>query len=83
MIKHIVMWKFKPGTEEQMNLFLTKLRALQGVIPQLLKSEVAVNVLPGNYDADVVDEIIGVTDADALAAAIASRNRRLMAGYGS
>ena len=65
MIKHIVMWKFKPGTEEQRNLFLTKLRALQGVIPQLLKSEVAVNVLPGNYDAVLVSEFASLEDLEA------------------
>ena len=26
MIKHIVMWKFKPGTEEQMNKVIEALR---------------------------------------------------------
>lgn len=28
MIKHIVMWKFKPGKEAEMNEFLDGLRAL-------------------------------------------------------
>lgn len=41
MIRHIVMWKFREGTEEKANEFLTKLAALDGVIPQLKKSEVA------------------------------------------
>ena len=40
MIRHIVMWKFREGTEEKANEFLTKLAALDGVIPQLKKSEV-------------------------------------------
>ena len=44
MIRHIVMWKFREGTEEKANEFLTKLAALDGVIPQLKKSEVARNV---------------------------------------
>ena len=56
MIRHIVMWKFCPGTEEEQEQFLTGLAALQGVIPQLLKSEVARNVGEGNYDAVLVSE---------------------------
>ena len=42
MIRHIVMWKFRPGTEAEQARFLDGLRGLQGVIPQLLRSEVAV-----------------------------------------
>ena len=56
MIRHIVMWKFRPGTEREQQEFLTGLRNLQGVIPQLLRSEVAVNVGEGNYDAVLVSE---------------------------
>ena len=56
MIRHIVMWKFRPGTEEEQEQFLTGLAALQGVIPQLLKSEVARNVGEGNYAAVLVSE---------------------------
>ena len=44
MIRHIVMWKFRPGTEAEREKFLNGLRALQGVVPQMLSSEVAVNV---------------------------------------
>lgn len=56
MIRHIVMWKFRPGTEEAQRRFLRELHGLQGVIPQLLRSEVAVNVGEGNYDAVLVSE---------------------------
>ena len=35
MIRHVVMWKFRPGTEEQAQEFLEKLSALYGVIPQI------------------------------------------------
>ena len=56
MIRHIVMWKFRPGTEAEQATFLEGLRDLQGDIPQLLKSEVAVNVGQGNYDAVLVSE---------------------------
>ena len=44
MIRHIVMWKFREGTGEKANEFLTKLAALDGVIPQLKKSEVEPNL---------------------------------------
>jgi len=56
MIRHIVMWKFRPGTEEQQEQFLSGLAALQGVIPQLLKSEVRRDVGEGNYDAVLLSE---------------------------
>ena len=64
MIRHIVMWKFRPGTEWEQQEFLTGLKGLQGVIPQLLRSEVAVNVLPGNYDAVLVAEFATLEDLD-------------------
>ena len=56
MIRHIVMWKFRPDTQAEQAQFLDGLRGLQGVIPQLLRSEVAVNVGEGNYDAVLVSE---------------------------
>ena len=56
MIRHIVMWKFRPGTEKEQAQFLEGLKQLQGVIPQLLKSEVAVNVGADNYDVVLVSE---------------------------
>lgn len=56
MIRHIVMWKFRSGTEAEQKQFLDGLRGLQGVVPQLLRSEVAVNVGPDNYDAVLVSE---------------------------
>ena len=52
MIRHIVMWKFREGTEEKADEFLTKLAALDGVIPQLKKCEVARNIGEGNYKVD-------------------------------
>ena len=56
MIRHIVMWKFRPGTQAEQQQFLDGLWSLQGVIPQLLRSEVAVNVGEGNDDAVLVSE---------------------------
>lgn len=65
MIRHIVMWKFRPGTEGAQEEFLSGLRALQGVIPQLLRSEVARNVGAGNYDAVLVSEFNSLEDLEA------------------
>ena len=65
MIRHIVMWKFRPGTEAEQAKFLEGLRSLQGVVPQLKRSEVAVNVGEGNYDAVLVSEFDSLEDLDA------------------
>ncbi len=65
MIRHIVMWKFRPGTEAEQERFLNGLRSLQGVIPQLLRSEVARNVGLGNYDAVLVSEFNNLEDLEA------------------
>ena len=54
MIKHVVMWKFKSGTEKEMNEFIAGLRSLYGVIPQIRSQEVGVNCLEGNYDAVLI-----------------------------
>ncbi|MCI2058250.1 MAG: Dabb family protein [Oscillibacter sp.] len=64
MIRHIVMWKFRPGTETEQERFLSGLRALQGVIPQILRSEVSVNTGTGNYDAVLVAEFESPADLE-------------------
>lgn len=43
MIKHVVMWKFKSGTNEQMNKFLQALKDLDGKIDVLRSMEIGVN----------------------------------------
>ena len=68
MIKHIVMWKFKPGTEKEMNEFLEGLRGLYGVIPQIREQEVGVNRGPGNYDAVLVSVFASMEDLEAYKA---------------
>ncbi|MEG1918325.1 MAG: Dabb family protein, partial [Oscillospiraceae bacterium] len=55
MIRHIVLWKFRAGEEERVQRFLDGLRNLQGTVPELLHSEVAVSI-GGNYDASLVAE---------------------------
>lgn len=64
MIRHIVMWKFRPGTEAEQSQFFEGLRGLQGVIPQLLRCEVAVNVGKNNYDAVLVSEFASLEDLE-------------------
>lgn len=58
MIKHIVMWKFKEGEQENMMLFRERLLALKGQIPEIRSMEVGINVNPSerSYDAVLVSE---------------------------
>ena len=56
MIRHIVMWKFREGTEARQQEFLTRLAALDGVIPEIKYCEVARAVGDDNYDAVLVSE---------------------------
>ena len=65
MIRHIVMWKFRPGTEAGQEQFLEGLRGLQGVIPQLRSSQVARSVGADNYDAVLVSEFDSLEDLEA------------------
>ena len=65
MIRHIVMWKFRPGTETEQEQFLDGLRGLQGVIPQLRASQVARSVGADNYDAVLVSEFDSLEDLEA------------------
>ena len=68
MFRHIVMWKFKPGTEKEMHEFLDGLRGLYGVIPQIKEQEVGVNRGPGNYDAVLVSVFASMEDLEAYKA---------------
>lgn len=62
MIRHIVMWKFREGTEKEQAQFLEGLQGLYGVIPQLKECEVAKNIGAGNYDAVLVSEFDSMDD---------------------
>lgn len=64
MIRHIAMWKFRPGTEAEQERFLEGLRGLQGVIPQLRASQVARSVGADNYDAVLVSEFDSLEDLE-------------------
>ena len=66
MIRHIVMWKFKSGTEKEMMEFIEKLRGLYGVIPQIKEQEVGVDCAGGgNYSAVLVSDFDSLEDLDA------------------
>ena len=62
MIRHIVMWKFREGTEREQEQFLTGLRGLFGVIPQLRRCEVKRCIGKDNYDAVLVSEFASMED---------------------
>ncbi len=58
MIKHIVMWKFKEGEQENMMIFRDRLLSLRGKIPEIRSMEVGINVNPSDrsFDAVLVSE---------------------------
>lgn len=64
MIKHIVMWKFKDGEEENMMKFRERLLALKGQIPEIKAMEVGINVNPSerSFDAVLVSEFDNLED---------------------
>ena len=64
MIRHVIMWQFREGTEQEMHRFLDGLRALDGQIPEILKMEVGVNQKPGNSHHAVL--IADFADWDSL-----------------
>ena len=68
MIRHIVLWKFRPGTEAEQGEFLSGLAALQGVIPQLKRSQVRRSVGEGNYDAALIADFDSLEDVAAYKA---------------
>lgn len=54
MIKHIVMWKFKPGTEKSVDDFLDGLSALNGQIQSLKSMEIGKGVGASDFDAVLI-----------------------------
>ncbi len=55
MVRHVVMWRFKDGTREEMERFLAGLRGLKGQIPEIVEQEIGVDRgAEGNYDAVLI-----------------------------
>lgn len=64
MVRHVIMWKFRPGEETRMQEFLNRLQALDGVIPEILHMQIGVNCKDGNnFDACLIADF---ADFDAL-----------------
>ncbi len=40
MVTHVVLWKFKPGTEADQERFLSGLKGLLGVVPEIKTQEI-------------------------------------------
>lgn len=64
MVQHIVMWKFQEGADP--TEFLTKLAALDGVIPQIRSMKVRRTLTAGTgYDAVLISEFDTLADVEA------------------
>ena len=65
MIKHIVMWKFKDGEEENTKKFLEGLNSLKNIIPEIKYMETGININPKNdYDAILISEFETMEDLE-------------------
>ena len=62
MIRHIVRWKFREGTEAEQEQFLAGLQGLFGVIPQLRRCEVRRCIGSDNYDAVLVSDFASMEE---------------------
>lgn len=68
MIKHIVMWKFKEGTEAQRDKFLEGLNGLVGQIEVIRSLQTGVNVNPKEkFDATLICEFDNMDDLNSYA----------------
>ena len=64
MLRHVILWKFKDECKEEGREFLRRLKALEGVIPEILSMQVAENSgVADNYDACLISDF---ADFDAL-----------------
>ena len=63
MIRHIVMWKFREGEEENREKFLSGLQALDGVVPEIRHMEIHRSCKSGNtYDACLIADFDDLAD---------------------
>lgn len=55
MVTHVVLWKFKPGTEKEQERFLTGLKGLFGVIPEIRTQKVRRSIAENSeFDAILI-----------------------------
>lgn len=65
MIRHIVMWKFRAGTEAQAEEFLTGLAALEGRIDCIRAMTVRKSAVEGSaYDAVLIADFDSLADVE-------------------
>ena len=63
MIRHIVMWKFREGTQAQADEFLRALAALDGAIPCIRAMQVLRSAEAGSaYDAVLISDLDTLED---------------------
>lgn len=63
MIRHIVMWKFREGTQAQAEEFLSGLAALRDVIPCIRAMQVLKSAEAGSaYDAVLISDFDSMED---------------------
>lgn len=63
MIRHIVMWKFREGTQAQAEEFLTRLAALEGQIPRIRAMSVRRSAVENSaFDAVLVADFDSLQD---------------------
>ena len=66
MIKHIVMWKFKKGHEQEMKQFLSELLQLKDKIDTIRSMQVGINVNKNSeFDAVLISEFDNFDDLKA------------------
>ena len=66
MIKHIVMWKFKKGYEQEMKQFLSDLLQLKDKIDTIRSMQVGINVNKNSeFDAVLISEFDNFDDLKA------------------
>lgn len=68
MIKHIVMWRFKEGTQEQVDKFLNGLKGLPAQMDIIKSLQVGKNVNPKEkFDATLICEFENMDDLNSYA----------------
>ena len=65
MIRHVVIWTFRPGKDEEAARFLRELKALDGVIPQIRHCEVGVKTGVEETDAILIVDFDSMEDLNA------------------
>lgn len=83
MIRHIVMWKFKDGAENDAKNFLSKLEGLKNEISEIVSLQTGFNINPKNdFNAVLIADFNSMDDLHSYASnpkhlAVANENSDL------